>query len=112
MIGGHFVLDGIAAGFSWVDMKKLDVDFYVSAPQKGWSSPAAVGLVMMGERGHARLQETTSNSMALNLRKWDDVMQTYLDGKHSYYATMPTDAIMLFRDNARETLEYGFEKAE
>lgn len=110
--GGHVVLDGIAAGFSWINMEKLGVDFYISAPQKTWSSPACVGVVLMGERGYQRVQETQSNSMALNLRKWDGVMQTYLDGTHSYYTTMPTDAIMLFRNNARETVQYGLPKAE
>ena len=47
-----------------------------------------------------------------NLRKWNDVMETYLDGKFSYYTTMPTDAMQLFRDNAAETEAYGFARAE
>ena len=110
--GGHFVLDGVAAGLHWIDMKACGVDFYLTAPQKGWSSPPAVGVVMMGEGGYAKVLATTSNSMVLNIRKWNDVMESYLDGKFSYYTTMPTDAIMLFRDMAKETRAFGLERSK
>lgn len=38
--GALFVLDCIASGTVWVDMKKLGIDVVISAPQKGWSGPA------------------------------------------------------------------------
>ena len=50
--------------------------------------------------------------MTLNLRKWRDVMDTYLAGGFSYHTTMPTDCLALFRDAAQETEAYGFEKAK
>lgn len=37
-VGGLFVLDCIASGTIWVDMKAIGVDVLISAPQKGWSS--------------------------------------------------------------------------
>ena len=37
-VGGLFVLDCIASGCIWVDMKALGVDVVISAPQKGWSA--------------------------------------------------------------------------
>ena len=48
--------------------------------------------------------------MTLNLRKWIGVMDTYVAGGFSYYTTMPTDCLRLFRDAAFETREYGFGK--
>ena len=37
-VGGLFVLDCVASGAVWVDMRALGVDALISAPQKGWSS--------------------------------------------------------------------------
>ena len=37
-VDGIFVLDCIASGAMWVDMKACNVDVLISAPQKGWSS--------------------------------------------------------------------------
>ena len=36
-VGGLFVLDCIASGTVWVDMKETGVDVLISAPQKGWT---------------------------------------------------------------------------
>jgi aspartate aminotransferase-like enzyme len=47
-------------------------------------------------------QATRSDSMTLNLRKWLGVMDTYVAGGFSYYTTMPTDCLRLFRDAAFE----------
>ena len=46
-VGGMFVLDCIASGAIWVDMKVSGVDVLISAPQKGWSSSPCAGLVML-----------------------------------------------------------------
>jgi len=40
-VGGLFVLDCIASGCVWVDMKATGVDVLISAPQKGWSAQPA-----------------------------------------------------------------------
>ena len=53
---------------------------------------------------------TSSNSFALDLKKWHSIMQAYENGGHAYHATMPTDALRAFRDTMAETREYGFEK--
>ncbi len=115
-VGGYFVLDGIAAGFKWANMKDLGCDFYLSAPQKAWTAPAGAGVVMMSKRGYDRVSETTSDSMAMNLRKWRDVMESYLAPKgpgFSYYTTMPTDVLTLFRNAAHETKQkLGWASAE
>ena len=39
-------------------------------------------------------------------------MEAYEDGGHAYHATMPTDALVKFRDAMKETEEYGFEKVQ
>ncbi|OUS20764.1 class V aminotransferase [Rhodobacterales bacterium 59_46_T64] len=109
-VGALFVLDCIASGCAWVDMEKSGVDVLISAPQKGWSASPSAGLVMMSERAAARLEETTSDSFALDLKKWRAIMVAYENGGHAYHATLPTDALRAFRDTMQETKEYGFER--
>jgi len=105
------VLDCIASGAVWVDMKATGVDVLISAPQKGWSASPAAGLVMLSERGAERLAETGSTSFALDLKKWRAIMAAYEDGGHAYHATMPTDALLGLRDAMEETRAMGFDAA-
>ena len=109
-VGALMVLDCIASGCVWVDMKELGVDVLISAPQKGWSASPAAGLVMLSERAVLRLDETQSDSFTIDLSKWHQVMKSYENGGHSYHATMPTDALKVFRDTMLETRKYGFQK--
>ena len=67
--GGLFVLDCIASGCAWVDMKDTGVDVLISAPQKGWSAQPSAGLVMMNDAAHARVKDTVSTSFAVDLGK-------------------------------------------
>ncbi len=109
-VGAIMVLDCIASGCAWVDMKATGVDVLISAPQKGWSATPCAGLVMLSERALARMEETTSDSFAVDLKKWHAIMQAYEHGGHAYHATMPTDGLRAFRDTMLETREFGFEK--
>ncbi|MDA7425912.1 aminotransferase class V-fold PLP-dependent enzyme [Thalassococcus lentus] len=109
-VGAIMVLDCIASGCAWVDMKATGVDVLISAPQKGWSATPCAGLVMLSERALARMEETTSDSFAVDLKKWHAIMQAYENGGHAYHATMPTDGLRAFRDTMLETREFGFEK--
>lgn len=107
--GALFVLDCIASGCIWVDMKALKVDVLISAPQKGWSASPSAGLVMLGERAIASLDHTKSTSFACDLKKWFEIMQAYVGGGHAYHATMPTDALTVFRDVIMEMEAEGFD---
>ncbi|WP_299149201.1 aminotransferase class V-fold PLP-dependent enzyme [uncultured Tateyamaria sp.] len=109
-VGALMVLDCIASGCAWVDMRALGVDVLISAPQKGWSASPCAGLVMLSERAVARMEDTTSDSFAIDLKKWHQIMGAYEGGGHAYHATMPTDALRDFRDTMLETKEYGFER--
>jgi aspartate aminotransferase-like enzyme len=111
-VGGMFVLDCIASGALWVDMTALGVDVLISAPQKGWSSSACCALVMLSERARAAIDQTNSTSFACDLRKWLQIMETYEQGGHAYYATMPTDALASLRDAMKELEGFGFDKAK
>ncbi|MCL4189532.1 MAG: aminotransferase class V-fold PLP-dependent enzyme [Rhodobacteraceae bacterium] len=108
--GALFVLDCVASGCVWVDMAARGVDVVISAPQKGWSASPSAGLVMMGPRAVARLGETSSDSFALDLRRWRGIMEAYEKGGHAYHATLPTDALRGFRDTMREMEEWGFDR--
>jgi aspartate aminotransferase-like enzyme len=109
--GGMFVLDCIASGTVWVDMKATGVDILISAPQKGWSGSPCCAFVMLGETARERIEATASTSYACDLRKWLQIMETYEKGGHAYHATMPTDALASVRDAMLETKRYGFDKA-
>lgn len=109
-VGALMVLDCIASGCAWVNMKALGVDVLISAPQKGWSASPSAGLVMMSARAEARLSETQSDSFSIDLAKWRAIMKAYEEGGHAYHATMPTDALRVFRDTILETKEYGFDR--
>jgi aspartate aminotransferase-like enzyme len=110
-VGGLFVLDCIASGTLWVDMKSLDVDVLITAPQKGWSGTPCAALVMLGERARLALATTKSTSFAMDLGKWLQIMETYEGGGHAYHATMPTDGLRRLRDLMTETQGFGFERA-
>jgi aspartate aminotransferase-like enzyme len=109
-VGGLFVLDCIASGTLWVDMKDIGIDVLISAPQKGWSASPCAALVMLSVNALAEMERTTSSSFACNLKQWNTIMQAYVNGGHAYHATLPTDALTKFRDAMLETKEYGFEK--
>ena len=111
-VGGIFVLDCIASGTVWVDMKTVGVDILISAPQKGWSASPCAALVMLNNDALALLENTTSNSFACDLKKWHSIMQAYENGGHAYHATMPTDALTAFRDTMLETKAYGFDRVK
>jgi len=109
-VGALFVLDCIASGSIWVDMQACGVDVLVSAPQKGWSGSPCCALVMMSEAARTRLDETTSTSFTIDLKKWTQIMETYEGGGHAYHATMPTDGLRQLRDVMAEAQAYGFDK--
>ena len=109
--GGLFVLDCIASGALWVDMRELGVDVLISAPQKGWSGSPCAALVMLNETALARVEQTESTSFACDLAKWLDIMRAYENGGHAYHATMPTDGLLTFFQMMRETETFGFARA-
>ncbi len=111
-VGGLLVLDCIASGTVWVDMKAAGVDILISAPQKGWSASPCAALVMLNDTALAKMAQTSSNSFACDLKKWHQIMQAYENGGHAYHATLPTDALTAFRDTMLETKAYGFDKVK
>ena len=112
-VGGLMVLDCIASGTVWVDMRSLGVDVLVSAPQKGWTGSPCAGLVMLSERALKAIESTTSSSFSCDLKKWLQIMSAYEGGGHAYHATMPTDGLRTFRAAMKETeaLGWGVTKA-
>lgn len=110
-VGGLLVLDCIASGALWVDMADLGVDVLISAPQKGWSAPAAAGLVLLSEAATERVKATQSSSFAADLGRWLGIMEAYEGGGHAYHATLPTDALAAFADAVAATEAFGFAAA-
>lgn len=108
--GGLFVLDCIASGAMWFDMRSTGVDVLISAPQKGWSGSPCCAMVMLSERARAAIDQTVSSSYACDLKKWLQVVETYESGSHVYHTTMPTDALIRLRDVMQETRNCGFEQ--
>ncbi|HWU29475.1 MAG TPA: aminotransferase class V-fold PLP-dependent enzyme [Microbacterium sp.] len=108
-VGGVLVLDCIASGAMWVDMRALGVDVLLSAPQKGWSGSPGVGFVMLSERGRDAVASGTPTSFALDLNRWLAISDGYRDGRAGYHATMPTDTIARNLAQMIETRDRGLE---
>ena len=109
-VNGLFVLDCIASGAMWVDMKACNVDVLITAPQKGWSSSPCCALIALGERARERIDSTQSSSFSMDLKKWLQIMEAYEKGGHVYHTTMPTDALKILRNVMKETQSLGFAK--
>ena len=109
-VGGLLVIDCIASGCVWLDMKDLGIDVLISAPQKGWSSTPGAGLVMLSDAAVQKVESTESDSFSLDLKQWLNIMRAYENGGHAYHATMPTDSLRQFRDTVDEAKEVGFDK--
>ena len=107
-VNGLFVLDCIASGATWVDMKACNVDLLITAPQKGWSSSPCCAMVAMGDRARERIESTQSSSFSMDLKKWLQIMEAYEKGGHVYHTTMPTDALKILRNVMKETQSLGF----
>jgi len=107
-VNGLFVLDCIASGAMWVDMKACNVDVLITAPQKGWSSSPCCALIAMSDRARERIDATQSSSFSMDLKKWLQIMEAYEKGGHVYHTTMPTDALKILRNVMQETQSLGF----
>ena len=107
-VNGLFVLDCIASGAMWVDMKACNVDVLITAPQKGWSSSPCCALIALGDRARERIDATQSSSFSMDLKKWLQIMEAYEKGGHVYHTTMPTDALKILRNVMKETQALGF----
>lgn len=107
-VNGLFILDCIASGAMWVDMKACNVDVVITAPQKGWSSSPCCALIAMDDRARERIESTQSSSFSMDLKKWLQIMEAYEKGGHVYHTTMPTDALKILRNVMKETQALGF----
>jgi aspartate aminotransferase-like enzyme len=107
-VNGLFVLDCIASGAMWVDMKACHVDVLITAPQKGWSSSPCCALIALGDRARERIESTQSSSFSMDLKKWLQIMEAYEKGGHVYHTTMATDALKVLRNVMKETQSLGF----
>ena len=72
-VGGLFVLDCIASGAMWVDMKATGVAVLISAPQKGRSSPPGCALVTPTSRAPQVDYGNPSPTFSTAPKKWAPV---------------------------------------
>jgi len=109
-VGGLFVLDCVASGAMWVDMKANQVDLLISAPQKGWTSSPCCAMISMSQLAREKMESTTSSSFACDLKKWTQITEAYATTSFVYHATLPTDGLKILRDVMLETRSIGFAK--
>lgn len=108
-VGALLVIDAIASGCMWLDMRDLGIDIIVSAPQKGLSASPCCGIVLFNEHAHTQVQNSQSDSFALDLKKWLAIMQAFENGGHAYHATPPTDALYTLYQTLEEAKSIGFD---
>ncbi|UOP05469.1 aminotransferase class V-fold PLP-dependent enzyme [Conchiformibius kuhniae] len=108
-VGALLVIDAIASGCMWLDMRGSGIDILLSAPQKGLSAPPCCGLVLLNETAYQRVQHTDSDSFALDLKKWLAIMAAFENGAHAYHATPPTDALYRLHLALEEAAHTGFD---
>ena len=106
-IGGLVVVDCIASGTVWLDMKATGIDVLISAPQKGWTGPPCAALVQLSDRAAEKMQSKAETSFSMSLKRWGAIMDTYENGGFAYHTTMPTDALRDFHEISVETLKFG-----
>lgn len=109
-VGGLFVLDCVASGTLWIDMKARGVDVLISAPQKGWSGTPSAGYVLFSQRARDVMEGTTTTSFAMDLKKWAGIADGYVTGAHAYHATMPTDSILHNLEVMQEAQSIGLDE--
>ena len=63
---------------------------------------------MLSKRARERIEEVDSTSMVIDLKMWLKVCETYEEGGHMYYTTMPTNALRVLRDVMRESTALGY----
>mmetsp|Transcript_8370 Transcript_8370/g.23591 ORF Transcript_8370/g.23591 Transcript_8370/m.23591 type:complete len:374 (+) Transcript_8370:197-1318(+) len=111
--GAFVVLDCIASGCVWADMKEYGLDAIITAPQKAFYAPAATGIVCLSERARSMMgTEEGSTSFSLDLAKWANVMEQYESGNFAYHTTLPTTAIEQFGRSLSELEAFGFPQLE
>ncbi|WP_432481032.1 aminotransferase class V-fold PLP-dependent enzyme [Moraxella sp. ZY200743] len=108
-VGGILVIDCIASGCIWLDMKALGIDVLISAPQKGLSSTPCAGLVMMNKQAKEMALNSTPSSFSLDLKAWINIITAYENGGHAYHATMPTDGLKQLREALFEAKAVGYD---
>ena len=104
-VGGMLVIDCIASGTIWLDMKKLGIDVLVSAPQKGWSASPCCGLVMLSALAVERTRATTSSSFSCDLGKWLQIMEAYEKGGYAYGFAKLKEQQQALGDKVRTLME-------
>ena len=109
-VGGLFVLDCVASGAMWVDMKANQVDLLISAPQKGWTGSPCCAMISMSQLAREKMESTTSSSFACDLKKWTQITEAYATTSFIYHTTLPTDGLKILRDVMLETRSIGFAK--
>ncbi|MFH4355460.1 MAG: aminotransferase class V-fold PLP-dependent enzyme [Neisseriaceae bacterium] len=106
-VGGWLIVDSIASGATWLDMQELNIDLLLTAPQKCWASTPCCALIMVNGAMRQYIDQTQSDSFALDLKKWFETMEVYERGGFAYYATMPTDSLKQLRDSMAEAKKLG-----
>ena len=104
---GILVLDCVASGTIWIDMKELGVDVVITAPQKVWTAPPCAALVQLSSKAIERMQQTQETSFSMSLKRWVAVMDAYENGGFAYHTTPPTDCLRDFQEVSVEMLQFG-----
>jgi alanine-glyoxylate transaminase/serine-glyoxylate transaminase/serine-pyruvate transaminase len=106
-----FLVDGIASvGGEVCDVDAMGIDCVVSSTQKGLEAPPGLGVLALGERGRARVEQRSERPHAfyLDLKTWDRYRDEW-GAWHPHPVTMPSNLVLALASSLRRILDAGLD---
>jgi alanine-glyoxylate transaminase / serine-glyoxylate transaminase / serine-pyruvate transaminase len=106
-----YLVDGIASvGGEACNVDGMGIDAVVTASQKGLEAPPGMGIIAIGERARARLENRSRRpaSFYLDLKVWDRYRDEW-GAWHPHPVTMPTNLVLALSSSIARIVETGID---
>ncbi len=108
-----FIVDGVCATAGEEErMDNWGIDVLLTASQKAIGVPPGLALLAFSEKAVEIYGERKNpvDSYFLDTQNWRNVMDSYMNGKPSYFATPPVNLIFALNTSLTEILREGLEE--
>ena len=109
--GAVLMVDGIAsAGGERVNVDDMNIDCFVTGPQKGLEAPPGLGILALGPGGRGAVEARSRRpaTFYLDLKVWDRYRDEW-GAWHPHPVTMPTSLVLALSSSLRRILEAGLD---